>query len=326
MTRAKKQKMDFAGLRRRETYEEIINYLENEQEILKYPNRTAKFLRDSPYLTQLDGEGQRTMEEQQLNVMKQQEKDRILREMGYGGKGGGKGKSRAQREGGLEGPDPGEFFTPDADPLGGQVVPQGPQIFDMTANDDEEEGQAADHDPNARRSWSGMLMNGAMGTAGLATDIAIHGVLRPGWWAGNKFMDYVSDNQRSNDWSNPGRRSALDALMGFDPRFSFVGSSSSGDGGDGGDEDLRRPAPRLPEAGPEAEPRTPNILDIRPEEGRVIPAYLIDPETRTRMPLSYRLQHYGRRLLGRDSGRTLDPDRPGRVRTETHHWWGTGYE
>ena len=161
MTRAKKH---FAGLRRRETYEELINYLENEQEILKFPNRTAKFLRDSPYLTQLDGEGQRTMEEQQLNVMKQQEKDRILREMGYGGKGGGKGKSRAQREGGLEGPDPGEFFTPDADPLGGQVVPQGPQIFDMTENDDEEEGQAADHDPNARRSWSGMLMNGAMGT------------------------------------------------------------------------------------------------------------------------------------------------------------------
>ncbi len=79
----KRQKMDFAGLRRRETYEEIINYLENEQEIIKYPNRTAKFLRDSPYLTQLDGEGQRTLEEQQLNTLKQQEKDKILREMGY---------------------------------------------------------------------------------------------------------------------------------------------------------------------------------------------------------------------------------------------------
>jgi hypothetical protein len=83
MMGTKRQKMDFAGLRRRETYEEIINYLENEQEIIKYPNRTAKFLRDSPYLTQLDGEGQRTLEEQQLNTLKQQEKDKILREMGY---------------------------------------------------------------------------------------------------------------------------------------------------------------------------------------------------------------------------------------------------
>ena len=105
----KRKKMDFAGLRRRETYQEIINYLENEQEIIHYPNRTAKFLRESPYLTQLDGEGQRTLEEQQLNALKQQEKEKILREMGYtgtvagtgGGKGKGKGKralSRAERE------------------------------------------------------------------------------------------------------------------------------------------------------------------------------------------------------------------------------------
>ena len=94
MMGTKRQKMDFAGLRRRETYEEIINYLENEQEIIKYPNRTAKFLRDSPYLTQLDGEGQRTLEEQQLNTLKQQEKDKILREMGYKADGN---VSRAER-------------------------------------------------------------------------------------------------------------------------------------------------------------------------------------------------------------------------------------
>ena len=91
----KRQKMDFAGLRRRETYQEIINYLENEQEIIKYPDRTAKFLRDSPYLTQLDGEGQRTLEEQQLNAMKQQEKDKILRQMGYGAEAKAEAKAKA---------------------------------------------------------------------------------------------------------------------------------------------------------------------------------------------------------------------------------------
>ena len=105
-----------------ETYQELINYLENEQEIIRYPDRTDNFLRDSPYLTQLDGEGQRTLEEQQLNTMKQQEKERILRDMGYGGKGegkgggkgGGKGKralSRAEREA------LGDPFDADPDPL-----------------------------------------------------------------------------------------------------------------------------------------------------------------------------------------------------------------
>ena len=121
MMGTKRKKMDFAGLRRRETYQEIINYLENEQEIIHYPNRTAKFLRESPYLTQLDGEGQRTLEEQQLNAMKQREKENILREMGYNGngkggsKGNGKGKralSRAER-GALED----EFFDAEPDPF-----------------------------------------------------------------------------------------------------------------------------------------------------------------------------------------------------------------
>ena len=83
MMGTKRQKMDYAGLRRRETYEEIINYLENEQEIIKYPDRRAKFLRDSPYLTQLDGEGIRTLEEQETGAIRQRAKDDMLRELGY---------------------------------------------------------------------------------------------------------------------------------------------------------------------------------------------------------------------------------------------------
>ena len=48
MMGTKRKKMDFAGLRRRETYQEIINYLENEQEIIHYPNRTAKVSKGEP--------------------------------------------------------------------------------------------------------------------------------------------------------------------------------------------------------------------------------------------------------------------------------------
>ena len=53
------------GLRKKETYEELVNYLLNDQEVIKYPNRYAKQLRESPYLTQLDGEGMGQMELQQ---------------------------------------------------------------------------------------------------------------------------------------------------------------------------------------------------------------------------------------------------------------------
>ncbi len=53
------------GLRKKDTYEELINYLLNDQEKINYPNRYAKQLRESPYLTQLDGEGMGEMELQQ---------------------------------------------------------------------------------------------------------------------------------------------------------------------------------------------------------------------------------------------------------------------
>ena len=44
------------GLRKRPSYEEAINYLQNDQEIIKYPNRAAKQLRESPWMTVLDGD------------------------------------------------------------------------------------------------------------------------------------------------------------------------------------------------------------------------------------------------------------------------------
>ena len=75
--------VNFAGLRKRDTYEELINYLLTDQDIVKYPDRRAKQIRESPYLTQLDGEGMRTMEQQQINTMKEEYKATLLREAGF---------------------------------------------------------------------------------------------------------------------------------------------------------------------------------------------------------------------------------------------------
>ena len=42
-----------SGLRKRPTYNELINYIERDIKI-KLPNRDATFLRNSPYMSQLD--------------------------------------------------------------------------------------------------------------------------------------------------------------------------------------------------------------------------------------------------------------------------------
>ena len=69
------------GLRKKETYEELVNYLLNDQEVIKYPNRYAKQLRESPYLTQLDGEGMGQMELQQENKFKEEQRQNTIRQV-----------------------------------------------------------------------------------------------------------------------------------------------------------------------------------------------------------------------------------------------------
>ena len=68
------------GLRKKDTYEELINYLLNDQEKINYPNRYAKQLRESPYLTQLDGEGMGEMELQQENKIKEEQRTNTIRQ------------------------------------------------------------------------------------------------------------------------------------------------------------------------------------------------------------------------------------------------------
>ena len=63
------------NLRRKPTYDELINYLELKQPKIKYPNRNATFLRNSPYLSQFDGDSWIDMEEQQNNINKEKLKE-----------------------------------------------------------------------------------------------------------------------------------------------------------------------------------------------------------------------------------------------------------
>ena len=53
-------------LRKKPTFNELINYLEIKQPKIKYPDRTATFLHNSHYLSQFDG-NLLDMEEQQKN-------------------------------------------------------------------------------------------------------------------------------------------------------------------------------------------------------------------------------------------------------------------
>ena len=55
--------MNYNGLRKRATYNELVDFIEEDTLRIKYPDRRATQLRESPYLTQLDGEGMRQMEQ-----------------------------------------------------------------------------------------------------------------------------------------------------------------------------------------------------------------------------------------------------------------------
>ena len=63
------------GLKRRQTYEEVIYCTENDQDEIKYPDRTAKQLRNTFELSQLVGVSMRMMEQRQFQEIKEREKE-----------------------------------------------------------------------------------------------------------------------------------------------------------------------------------------------------------------------------------------------------------
>ena len=50
----KNKGIDDTGLHKRPQMMQIVNYLENGQERVAYPDREAKFIRNHPFMTQLD--------------------------------------------------------------------------------------------------------------------------------------------------------------------------------------------------------------------------------------------------------------------------------
>ena len=68
----------YAGLHKRDSYEGLIDYLENKQEKIKFPNRDAKFVRESPQYQVLLNEGFVEIEEQQLKKMKEEQEEHAV--------------------------------------------------------------------------------------------------------------------------------------------------------------------------------------------------------------------------------------------------------
>ena len=66
------------GLHRRQTYEELVGEI-GKPLLNAYPDRKAIKLRFSNWLSQLDADGIKTMEQQQHNAMKEQEKHAVAK-------------------------------------------------------------------------------------------------------------------------------------------------------------------------------------------------------------------------------------------------------
>ena len=69
------------GSKRRQTYEEVIDYIENDNDKIRYPDGTAKQIRNTFELSRLDGVGMQLMEQQQFREIKEREKENLLRQI-----------------------------------------------------------------------------------------------------------------------------------------------------------------------------------------------------------------------------------------------------
>ena len=67
------------GLRKRPTYEELIDEIQTDTKIT-LPNRKAKFLRDSPYMSFLDEESYQEMEDQTMARNKHLQAEQVIQQ------------------------------------------------------------------------------------------------------------------------------------------------------------------------------------------------------------------------------------------------------
>ena len=72
----------FNGLRKRPTYEDISQEINPDKTKVIYPNRDAKFIREDPRMTQMDGVGFfESMKDQEEATIKEQRKETIIKEI-----------------------------------------------------------------------------------------------------------------------------------------------------------------------------------------------------------------------------------------------------
>ena len=85
--------INYSGLRKRESYDDLVRYIERDPNKIRYPNRSATFLEQSHYMKHLGGEDYMAMEEQQLRASKEKVKEDVVRE-----RAGGEATSALVRE------------------------------------------------------------------------------------------------------------------------------------------------------------------------------------------------------------------------------------
>ena len=69
------------GLKKRDTFEEVVEYIKHPKDVIKFPDRYAKQIRNSFELSQLDGVGMMEHEQHELQTMKETEKANALRKV-----------------------------------------------------------------------------------------------------------------------------------------------------------------------------------------------------------------------------------------------------
>ena len=73
--------MVVVGLKKRDTFEEVVEYIKHPKDVIKFPDRYAKQIRNSFELSQLDGVGMMEHEQHELQTMKETEKANALRKV-----------------------------------------------------------------------------------------------------------------------------------------------------------------------------------------------------------------------------------------------------
>ena len=73
--------VNYNDLKKRESYDEIVASIEGDQTKVRYRNRVAMHIMNSPYMKQLDYETVMDVQNQQDRLAKQKMKDVVLQEI-----------------------------------------------------------------------------------------------------------------------------------------------------------------------------------------------------------------------------------------------------